>query len=453
MIEFYAFVTLAVALFTSNIVFVVFRMRKEQFACNIVLLALLAVAAYFFAGANTTYGNLISENAFSSFFISLFCVGMILLHTLAYGNSREYTNFAMLSSFSLMGMFLIASASTLISIFLGLELMAIPSTFIVLLSRRESLEAATKLFIASSIAVSLLSFAIVLVYGSANSLSLASYQNDNLMEFAFVLFLAALGFEASIFPFSILIPDVYQGSGAFATAMLGGINKKAGFAALTQVLILIFIRSDFAFELVALLAAATILYGNVVALTQDNLKRMLAYSSISQAGYILIGLAVNTNEGLGAAFFQMFAHAFMFIGAMSVIAWLERKGRTDTNDLIGLFKENRLCAVALTVFLLSMLGVPLTVGFIGKLQLFFSAINSGTAWLALVGIFGSVVSAFYYVKILSAVYTKKAVHYRISVDTPTLMVIVACIAIVIVFGVYPQPIIQIAGNAASYLRV
>jgi proton-translocating NADH-quinone oxidoreductase chain N len=453
MIEFYAFITLAVALVTGNIVFVVFRMRKEQFAYNIILLLLLTAASYFFAGQNATYGNLVSENAFSSFFISLFCVGMLLLHTLAYGNAREYTNFAMLSSFSIIGMFLIASASSLISIFLGLELMAVPSTFIVLLSRRESLEAATKLFIASSIAVALLSFAIVLVYGSSNSLSLASHQQDSLMQFAFVLFLAALGFEASMFPFSVLIPDVYQGSGAFATAMLGGINKNAGFAALAQVLILIFIGSDFAFALVALLAAATMLYGNIVALTQDNLKRMLAYSSISQAGYILIGLAVNTNEGLSAAFFQIFAHAFMFIGAMSVIAWLERKGRNDTNDLIGLFKENRLCAVALTAFLLSMLGLPLTIGFMGKFQLFFSAVNAGAPWLALVGMFGSVVSAFYYMKILSAVYTKKAVHYKITVDTPTLIVIVVCLAVVIVFGLYPQPLIQIAGNAASYLRV
>ncbi len=450
MIGAYAFIALAAVLVIGNSVFMLTSKKRIHLAFNAAALLLLAASAWFMGGP-ATYFNFFSANAFSSFFIALFSIGMLLLNLLAYGNSKEYKNFAVLASFALVGMFFVVSAASLLGIFIGLELMAVPSAFIVLASRRESIEAATKLFIMTSIAVSLLSFAIVLMYGASNSILLVQGQQNNLTLFALVLFIASLGFEASIFPFSVLIPDVYQGSGAFATALLGGLNKKAGLAALMQVLILVFIGSDFAFALVAILAAVTMFYGNLVALSQDNLKRMLAYSSIAQAGYILIGLALQNAGGISASLFQIFAHAFIFIGVMSVVAWLEANGKSDVSDLIGLYKENRFCAIALTIFLIALLGVPLTTGFVGKFLLFLGAVESNMAWLAVVGIINSVISAFYYLKVMSAVYTNKVGAKKIRIDRATLFVVGFCLAVTILFGIYPQPVIQAANGAAAYL--
>lgn len=451
MLEFYFFVAIMALLVIGNALFKMFERRRVQLAYNTTLLALLALSAFFLSGANSTYINFFAATPFSAFFISLFAIGMLLLHLLAYSGFRGYKDFALLSSFALVGMCFVASANSLIGIFLGLELISIPSSFIILISRRNSLEAATKFFIMSSVAIALLSFAIVFVYGSANTLLLAEQQQNTLLLFALVLFFASLGFEASIFPFDVLIPDVYQGSGAFATAMLGGLNKKAGFAALIQVLILIFITSSFAFFVAVILSVLTMFYGNLVALAQDNLKCMLAYSSISQAGYILIGISVQSQAGISASLFQIFAHTFLFIGMMGIVVWLESKGKNEINDLIGLYKENAFCAAALTVFLLSFVGVPLTTGFVGKFLLFLGAINSGVAWLAIIGIINSIISIFYYVKVVSAAYTNKFGAHYMHLEWSVFFVIAFCLAVTLVFGIYPQPIIQITNSAASYL--
>jgi NADH-quinone oxidoreductase subunit N len=192
-------------------------------------------------------------------------------------------------------------------------------------------------------------------------------------------------------------------------------------------------------------------YGNLVALAQDNLKRMLAYSSIAQAGYILIGVALQNANGISASLFQIFAHVFLFIGAMSIVAWLEGNGKDNISDLIGLYKENMFCAIALTIFLVGLLGVPFTTGFVGKFLLFLGAIKSGMAWLAIIGIINSAISAFYYIKVISAVYTNKVGAYRIRIGRSTLLVIGFCLAMTLVFGVYPQPVIQAANGAAAYL--
>ncbi|MGA3020885.1 MAG: NADH-quinone oxidoreductase subunit N [Candidatus Micrarchaeales archaeon] len=446
------FAALVVLLVMGNMFLRMHSKRKKlTLAFNAVILLNLIASSYFLSNANYTYLNFFAANSFSAFFIFLFTIGIFLLHFLTYSHSQDYRDFALLSSFALVGMYIVASEVSLISIFLGLELVSMPSAFMILLSKRDGLEAAVKFFVMSSIAISLLSFAIVIVYGSVNTLILGAQQQSSLLLFALILFIASLGFEASIFPFNVLIPDIYQGSGAHMTAMLGGVNETVGFAALIQVLILLFINFNFAFFVVAGLAIFTMSYGNVIALVQDNLKRMLAYSSISQAGYILIGIAMRSEEGISASLFMIFSHAFLFIGAMSIVAWLESKDRNDLNGLIGLYKENRFCAVALSFFLLAFIGMPMTTGFVGKFLLFLSAVDAGVVSIVVIGILNTAISVFYYVKVISAVYTNKAGAYRIRVDTPTLFVIAFCLIITLAFGIYPQPLMQATGSAATYL--
>ncbi|MGC8676597.1 MAG: proton-conducting transporter membrane subunit, partial [Candidatus Micrarchaeia archaeon] len=182
-----------------------------------------------------------------------------------------------------------------------------------------------------------------------------------------------------------------------------------------------------------------------------NLKRLFAYSSISQAGYIMIGIATATVGGLAASLVQIFAHMFLFIGVLAVIAWLESKGREDLDSLIGLNNENKIAAISMTLFMLSMIGLPFTTGFIGKFLLFLNATLSGLVWLAILGIINSVISIFYYAKAITAIFTNKYEAKKMSMGYATFAVVAACLAITLLLGIYPSPLIGFATSAARAL--
>jgi NADH-quinone oxidoreductase subunit N len=435
-----------------NLVFRLLGDKKGQFGMNIVfmLLILASTALMMLSGYVGVVGNVISINPFSEFLFAMFTAGLLVVSIIAFHYSENYMDFAVMSNFALLGMFAVSAATSVITIFLGLELATIPMVFAILLSKR-SIEAAAKLFIMASIAIAVLSFAIVLFYGDTNGFALSEYSGGEVMAFAGLLFIAALGFEASIFPFNVLIPDVYTGSPAYLTGMLGGLNKKVGLVALMQILILIFITNKQLFIFVAILSVLTMTYGNVVALVQRNTKRMLAYSSISQAGYILIGIAAATPQGVAASLFQIFSHMFIFIGMMGIVALLEKRNRTEIDELIGLNGENRYAAFAMSLFMLSLIGLPFTTGFIGKLLLFLSAVNAGLVWLAVIGIINSVISIFYYLKAIMAMYTEKDGGRPLKMNRTLAFAVFVCVVITIVLGVYPQPLISLATNAAGYM--
>jgi NADH-quinone oxidoreductase subunit N len=448
----YSLFALLAAMLFGNLVIRVAGDKRPQFAFNILMPALLLVNIGLIAvyGASGVFFGAFSVNPFSLLFSGLFTLGLLTVTLIAFNYSDSYQDFAVIIAFALIGMYVVSMATSLITIFLGLELSSIPMVFAVLLSRR-GIEAAAKLFIMASIAIALLSFAIVLFYGSSNSFALASYPHSAVLAFAALLFIAALGFEASIFPFNVLIPDVYTGSSAYITGMLGGMNKKVGFAALIQIMMLLFITDKQLFLFVAALSVLTMFYGNIVALMQKNTKRMLAYSSISQAGYILIGIATATAAGIAASIFQIFAHMFIFIGMLGVIAMLEARNRNEIDELIGLNGENRFAAFAMALFMLSLIGLPLTTGFVGKFLIFLSAVNSGLLWLAVIGVLNSIISIFYYARAIMAMYTNKEGGMPIIIGRPLAAALVICVAITIVFGVYPQPVISLANSAAGYL--
>ncbi len=435
-----------------NLIFRVLDDKKGQFGINLIFLALLIGSAtlIMMSGYSGVVANIFSINPFSTFLFLLFTSGLFLVNIIAFNYSENYKDFAVIANFALLGMYLVSASVSVITIFLGLELASIPMVFAILLSKR-GIEAAAKLFIMASIAIAVLSFAIVILYGATNSFALSSYSGPFVIAFAGLLFIAALGFEASIFPFNVLIPDVYTGSPAYVTGMLGGMNKKVGLVALIQVLILIFISDKQIFILVAILSVLTMTYGNVVALVQRNTKRMLAYSSISQAGYIMIGIAAATQQGVAASLFQIFAHMFIFIGMMGIIAMLERHNRAEVDELIGLNGENRYAAFALSLFMLSLIGLPLTTGFIGKFLLFLSAINAGLAWLAVIAIVNSVISIFYYLKAIMAMYTEKDAGRPIKMGKALAFAVLVCVVITLAFGIYPQPIINLVNSAAGFL--
>ncbi len=448
----YLFAALCGTLIIGNILARLIGNPKVHFAFDLSVLAALAIviAYMLYVGTNQTVASTVAINGFSLFFMLIATVGLALVSMIAYCQKTAFWDFAVMSSFSLMGAYIVASSVSIITIFIGLELMGIASVFVVIMSRK-SLEASTKFFIAASLSVAMLAIASVLMYGSTGSLAISPYAGKGLLALSAVIFIAAIGVEASIFPFNILIPDIYDGSPAYATAMLGGINKKIGFAALLQVLFVVFVRFDSLHMLIAVLAAATMLYGNLAAIMQTRLKRMLAYSSIAQAGYIMIGIAVATPAGLTASLVQIFAHVFLFIGIFAIVAWLESRDRVEIDDVIGLNKESRLAAFGMTLFMLSMAGLPFTTGFIGKLLLFTSAIGGGMVWLAIVGIVNSIISIYYYARPIIAAYTAKDNAVRMKLKLPLKAAIIACIGITIIFGVYPQPLITLASHAGAVL--
>ncbi|MGC8587175.1 MAG: NADH-quinone oxidoreductase subunit N [Candidatus Micrarchaeia archaeon] len=424
--------------------------RKPQLYYNLALLAVISylLLAMLMAGVDGTFFGSASLNSFSELFMFAFTVAMLLVNLLAY-DAGSYPDFAILGNFALMGMYLIAVANSMVTILIGLELMTLPTVFIILFDRRRT-EAAAKLFVMSAVSTAFFAFGLALML-SGGGVALSVYPKAEIMLFAAAIFVAAIGFESSIFPFNLWVPDVYEGASTHATAMLGGVNKKAGFAALMQILILVFISYHSLFLLVALLSILTMFFGNIVALAQRNVKRMMAYSSISQAGYILIGIAAATQYGTSASIFQIFAHMFAFIGIMAVVMLMEAKNRVEINDFIGLGSENPIAAFSLSIFLLSLLGMPFTMGFVGKFMLFSSAVYAKLWWLALLGIINTAISLYYYSRLIIAVYTGKAGTRRIRIGLPVAVVIIICLAVVLGLGIYPQPLVSLAQNAAAYL--
>jgi len=295
----------------------------------------------------------------------------------------------------------------------------------------------------------LFAFGAATLFFSTGNLQLSEqgYSLYNLV--AFIFFITSISIEAGIFPFNLWIPDVYQGAPAFITSMLGGLNKKVGLIALIYISILMF--PFISQNLLLMLAVLTMFYGNLAALVQKNVKRILAYSSISQVGYILIGIASMSKYGVAASTFQIFAHVFAFIGVFAVVTFLERKGRKEVIEYIGLNKENRLASFALSLMLLSMIGMPFTAGFVGKFLLFSSAIYSNIAWLAVLGIINSVISIYYYAKIIIAVYTNREGAKPIRLGAPISIALLISIAIILVFGIYPGPLFNMMQAAASSL--
>ncbi len=452
---FEAFIIAFALLIAGNIAIRIADLRKLQFAYNSALLAALAaILAYMmFVNYSAVKLGFISFNPFSLFVGLLLSIGMLFINFIAFDYQKQFEDFALLGSFVIAGMYAVVFSVNLVTIFLGIELMTLPSVFMILLDRR-SLEAGMKMFIMASISIAIFSFALVLFYGATGSIGLASagMQKSAMLAFALGLFVVALGFETSVFPFNVWIPDVYSGAPAYASAMLGGINKKVGFAALMLVFLVAFAGYASSWRyVIAILSVATMFYGNLLALKQENVKRMLAYSSISQAGYILIGLSAASEFGATASLVQIFAHAFAFIGLFAIVSWLGLRNRVMIDDFIGLGNENAVAAFAMSIMMLSLVGMPFTVGFIGKFLLFTGAISGKMLWLALLGILNSIISIYYYARVMVAAYTNKAGAKRLRMGAPTMLVVVLCLAIILFFGIYPSIIINLASSAGNYL--
>jgi NADH-quinone oxidoreductase subunit N len=367
--------------------------------------------------------------------------------------------FYMLLLFSLSGMMLMGMANDLILIFLALELLSIP---LYILSgfawpRPESEESAMKYFVVGAFSSGVFVFGIALTYGATGSTALpevlaAVNPNNTLLLAGGALMLVGLGFKVASVPFHMWTPDVYEGAPTVVTAFMSVGAKVAGFAALLRVLIDALPQlGDIWQPATAILATLTLIVGNVVALAQPNIKRMLGYSSIAHAGYILIAVAASGNspDGISAALFYMFAYLFTNLGAFGVALAVERRQGEGVliDDYRGLARRYPWISLAMAFFMLSLTGVPPAAGFTAKFFVFRAAVDAGLLWLAIVGVVTSVISGYYYLRVVFMMYMVDGDGEMVL--QPVLVTAIAIMAIATLWlGILPGTWFDLARDAA-----
>jgi NADH-quinone oxidoreductase subunit N len=366
--------------------------------------------------------------------------------------------------FTISGMMLMASAGDLIVVFLALELLSIPLYILAGFARPEipSEEAALKYFLLGAFASGFVVYGIALVFGATGTTALegvvkaasAGVALPWLLLVGAGMILVGLGFKVAAVPFHMWTPDVYHGAPATVTAFMSVGAKAGGFAALLRVFISAFPTTAQTWGPAAMwIAALTMAWGNIAAIAQSNLKRMLAFSSIAHAGYILMSLpAASTQavapEAVRAALFYLLGYAITNLGAWGVVVALENSegGGVDIDDLAGLGAKRPVMAVAMALFMLSLTGVPPTVGFIGKFYVFRAALEANLIWLALVGVVTSLISAYYYLRVIVVMYMQ--VGEPVTRSEVWLNATIWLTALgTFVFGVMPAPLLSLSSQA------
>jgi NADH-quinone oxidoreductase subunit N len=366
--------------------------------------------------------------------------------------------FCSLVLYATVGMFVMASGANLVSMYVGLELMALSVYVLVGYFKLEvkSNEGAVKYFVLGALSSGILLYGISLVYGTTGTLDLAAIneqltsvpQNNLALLLGIVLVAFGMLFKVAAVPFHVWTPDAYEGAPTPVTAFMSVAPKAAAFAMFLRLFAGAFAPEvDYWRVVLWVASAATMIYGNIAALTQNNVKRMLAYSSIAHAGYALMGLVAANAMGTWSVLLYMLVYAFMNLGAFGFVILLESRGYTGETitDYAGLAKSHPAAAVLMLWFMLALAGIPPTAGFMGKLYLFAAAVNGGYVWLTLIAVIMSAVSLYYYFRIVVQMYlrdeeqARPAEMYR---DRWVEAMIVVCAVVTLVIGVYPTPVVQ-----------
>ncbi|HTS11364.1 MAG TPA: NADH-quinone oxidoreductase subunit N [Candidatus Limnocylindrales bacterium] len=435
------------------------------FAGTIFALGGVYVAAH---DAGPAYGGLIQTDTFS-LFVHVVVIGaaaLAVLGSISYLDNQalQRGEYYALVLFAAAGMGILAGANELVTAFIGLEMSSI-STYILAGFRRRAMqsnEASLKYFILGSFATAFFLYGIAMVYGATGSTRIDVVQAalaghlPNLAILGLGLIFVGLGFKVVIAPFQVYAPDVYEGAPTPVTALLASAPKAATFALMLRIFYVSFgTASHLWFWAVWVSAVLTMCIGNFAALVQSNVKRMLAYSSIAHAGYILVAFIAFTNEGIAAVLFYLAAYALMKVGAFLVISHLGQRDekRLDIHDYAGLGTRQPVLAACLSLFMLSLLGLPATGGFLGKFFAFQAALDSRIVWLVVIAAINSVIGAYYYLRVIIAMYFwEPSKDYAPTAVAPTLSVALFVAALgTLYLGILPARVLSLAKLAASSL--
>lgn len=407
----------------------------------------------------TGFNNMVVRDPLSLSFDYIFLTGALLSVLISSHFFRRIVNqgeYIALMLFSTVGMMLMALAGDLIVLFLGLETMSIALYVLVGFRRanEKSLEAALKYFLLGAFATGFLLYGMAFMYGSTGTTNLrmiisllktGSVSPGMYLYIGMGLLLVGFGFKVALVPFHSWTPDVYEGAPTPVTAFMSAGAKGAGFAAFLRV----FLEAAGSLHaswtpLLWMIAVVTMTLGNVAALTQTNIKRMLAYSSIAHAGYVLMGIVAATSSAYSAVLFYLLAYTFMKLGAFGLVEYLERKDRETLNisDYAGLGLSRPWVGIAMTIFMLSLAGFPPTIGFIGKFFIFRSAVEAGFIGLTVIAVLNSLVSVYYYIGVVVVMYMREPVIDFNQIPKKPLVataLILACAAILF-FGLRPDSV-------------
>jgi NADH-quinone oxidoreductase subunit N len=451
--------------------------ERKKFAGYAAVAALTGLLVISFSGygvcslGGSAFNGMFVEDGLAVFFKRFFLIAAILVLFMAAefsdriaGGISEYYS---LIVFALAGMLYAASANDFTMLFVAIELITI--TFYVLTSfqrgRLVSLEAGVKYLILGALSSSFMVFGIALVWGTTGKLNFnelaavaAQFETNKLFLFGVLFILVGLGFKIAAFPFQIWAPDVYQGAPTPTTAFLAVGSKAAGFVLLLRVLfVAVPTVTAHWMHLLIVISAITILYGNLCALPQRNLKRLLGYSSIAHAGYLLLGVAALSASGQAALLYYLAGYLFTVLAAFTVICLVTRHlDNDDVSALAGLNQRSPLLAATMTLAMASLAGIPPLAGFFGKFLLLKAVIEQGPAHpsyygLAFVAVAGVVISFYYYFGVIRAIYWSKnpADVSPITLSGPIKVAIVVCIAGIFWLGIFPATVLDMANAAAA----
>ncbi len=480
------FILFAAALIVMTVDLVTRRQSGKMITYLAMLGVALAAAALPFAGYGEGFGVMFFNDPIAMFFKVIFLGAAFMAIGSSFGVvEKKILNhrgeFYGLIMFSALGMMFLASSNELLSLYIGLELTTIPLFVLAAFFKDDklSVEAGIKYLVVGALSSALLLYGISFLYGLSSTtnivqmkINLAVMQLTHegnigvLLILAVVSLLAGIGFKLALPPFHQWAPDVYEGSPTPVAAFLSVGSKAAGLVAFAK----IFVNGLFAFwdpvmtpndwgRLVGILACAAMIIGNTVAIRQTNIKRMLAYSSIAQAGYIMVGMVAMNDLGLPSMSFYMFVYMFANMGAFAIVTIFEdRTGSCRIASYAGLSKSSPFMAGTMTVFLLSLAGIPPLAGFLAKYYVFAAAIKAaGTSpdytwlyWLVGVALLTSVFALYYYAGVIKAMYfAKDDSPYEFGLSSPVVIVVLICLVGVILFGLYPEPVMQLAGSISS----
>lgn len=421
----------------------------------------------YFASDISTYFSAFALDDLALYFKTIIVISAILtvMISFKYVNEkiRSVGEFYSLLCMATIGAMLVASANEMITLYLGIELLSISSYILACFNKDnlKSTESSLKYFIVGGLSSALLLYGFSLLFGLTGttefpqlSALLDKYTQPQLnviFIIGLVMSIAGLGYKIAIVPFHMWAPDVYEGAPTPVTAFLSITSKIAGFAAVTRFLLIF--NSAMAAKLIILIAVLSVLtmtIGNVLSVVQKNIKRLLAYSSIAHAGYLLMGfipLLMNKTDDYASILFYLTAYIFMNIGAFAAVIYFSKyTGSTDIDSFAGVAKKSPFVAFVFTCCLVSLAGLPPFGGFTGKFYLFVGAINSGYTWLALVGALNSVISLYYYVKIIKSMYfgdSKIEEKFELPNAALAAAIFISLVGILVLFLV-PYPFIEAA---------
>ncbi|MBI5050772.1 MAG: NADH-quinone oxidoreductase subunit N [Nitrospirae bacterium] len=411
----------------------------------------------------STLLGMFAFDGYANFFKLIFYINIILtiFISLRYMVLEEasFGEYYSLILFATSGMMFMASAVDLIVLYVGLELMALSTYILVGITRRQvrSNEAALKYFFLGAFSSAFLLYGISLTYGLTGTTNLkeiaSALQNLNLLEnpilfLGMILVIAAFGFKIALVPFHMWAPDAYEGAPTSITSFMSIGPKAAAFAALGRVLFDAFGPMHVQWSSILIpLSVITMAAGNIIAIAQTNIKRMLAYSSIAHAGYALLGIIAGTHGGLSSMMNYMAIYAFMNIGAFAVVIMLRSKGfrGEELTDYEGLAKSHPAASALMLIFMFSLTGIPPTAGFIAKFYIFMEAINAGYTPLVIIAVIFSAISAFFYLRVVMYMYMKEPkAHVTLSTSPAIFLTIAVTAAVTLILGLFPSLLVELA---------